>query len=821
MQSNGAIIKKLPISAKKNLTLEATDLYRSVNPDDLKFEDTADIKPLEGTIGQARAIDTIQMGAKFSSPDFHIYVAGMTGSGRETTVRELVAKYAAELPTPPDFIYVHNFSSPDHPVAIELPAGIGTNFAREMDDFSAFIRREIPKAFETENYEKKRRDTLSRIHHRRRKLLDELSIYAKERNVTIEVTPSGFISVPLIRGKPIPTEEFENLAPDDKDVIEKRTHEVQAIATTTLRQLRSLDKEEQEQIRQLDREIARFAIGGALDELRDEFKTYSAIGSYLDQVEEDLLENLAILRSQQQDDTDAADIMMAKTQKMAKQDHFNRYRVNVFVDNSQTKGAPLIFEQNPTYYNLFGRISFRSTFGALVTDLLEIECGSVQRANGGFLVIDALEVLRNPFSWEALKRVLLSKKVQIENLGEQFTLFPVATLRPQGIKMGLKVILIGTPWIYRLLYQMDPEFPTLFKLRADFGPEMDWDSGNIMSYAAFISRCVREKSLLNFDKEAVSRIIEHGARLSSNQRKLSTHLSKIADLAAEASHWARETGHTLVTGADVDFAIDKKIFRSNIVETKIHEWIADGTIMIDTDGAKVGQINGIAVIDIGDYMFGRPSRITASISIGRGTVRSIERETKLSGRIHSKGFLILSGYLRSTYAQEWPLSLGATITFEQSYDEVEGDSASSTELYALLSALSGIPILQGIAVTGSVNQHGEIQAVGGVNEKIEGFFSVCRENGLTGNQGVIIPRSNVPNLMLRKDVRNAVEAGQFSVCAVQTINEGIRLLTGVEPGERRPDGRFPVESLHGLVQEKLDSYARTLQIFQRLSKNAS
>ncbi len=479
-----------------------------------------------------------------------------------------------------------------------------------------------------------------------------------------------------------------------------------------------------------------------------------------------------------------------------------RYRVNVFVGNGGASGAPVVVERNPTYYNLLGRIQYRAAFGSMVTDFREIKAGALHRANGGFLVLEILDVLRHPFTWDALKRALRGREVRIENLAEEYSPVPTATLRPEPIPLDAKVVLIGSPLLYHLLYQLDEDFRELFKVKADFAPDMEWSEEHFGSYAAFVSRWVRTAGLRHFDRAAVARLIEYGARLREDQRKLSTRLLDISDAVSEASFWAGKAGRELVLAEDVDRAIAKREYRSSLLEERIRELIADGTIMIDVEGAREGQVNGISVLDLGDYSFGKPSRVTARVSLGRGRVQSIEREIELSGPIHSKGFLILSGYLAGKYAQERPLALGATITFEQSYDEVEGDSASSTELYALLSALAGLPLKQGIAVTGSVNQHGEVQAVGGVTRKIEGFYAACKVKGLTGEQGVIVPAANVPNLMLSDEVVEAVRAGTFHVWAVHTIDEGIELLTGV-----------PADDVHARVEERLSGYAELAREF--------
>jgi lon-related putative ATP-dependent protease len=496
-----------------------------------------------------------------------------------------------------------------------------------------------------------------------------------------------------------------------------------------------------------------------------------------------------------------------------RQEHLSRYRVNVFIGNGGGGGAPVIVERNPTYYNLLGRIDFRAMFGTMVTDFHQIKAGALTRANGGFLLINALDLLRNPFSWDALRRALLAREVRIENLGEQLSTLPTASLRPEPIPLDLKVVLVGSSLLYHLLYALDEDFRELFKVKVDFAPEMDWSDEHVSNYAAFISRRVRDEGLRHFDRGAVAQVVEYGARLREHQRKLSTRLIEIADVVTEASFWAGRAGRDIVAAGDVAEAVRRREYRSNLVEERVQELIAEGTIRIETQGERVGQVNGLAVIDLGDHAFGKPSRVSARVALGRGAVQSIEREIELSGPIHSKGFLILSGYLAGKYAQELPLSLSATLAFEQAYEEIEGDSASSTELYALLSALSGLPLRQGIAVTGSVDQHGNVQAVGGVTTKIEGFYAVCKASGLTGDQGVVVPAANTAHLMLKDEVVQAVKAGRFHVHAVHTIDEGLELLTGRPAGERGADGTFPEGTVHRLVEDRLRGYAERLKEF--------
>ena len=795
---------------RTQLAVAPEQLRRHVDPTQLPLT-SAEVPPLEGTIGQPRAVDAIAFGLEINSPGYNLFVAGPAGSGRERTILDYLQKFAPTRPEPFDWIYIYNFAQPDQPNVIRMPQGRGRKFAADLDGFLEAAQRDIPRAFESEDYEHHRREALSELSQRRDALIDQLQAFARDGGFSIEVTPMGMVAVPLSHGKPLSDEEFQLLPSSKQQELEQRNKEIQERIADTLHQARKIQKEGTERVRQLDHDVALFIVGPHLDELRETYADQPEILAYLNQIQSDLPEHLDDFRSEASEGQQQG--LLARLPGMQREEDLSRYRVNIFVDNDELVGAPIIVERNPTYYNLIGRIDYRATFGSMVTDFRQIKPGALQKANGGFLVLQVLEVIRAPFAWDALKRALISKEVSVENLGDQYTALPTERLRPQPIPLDVKVILLGPPEAYYLLYQLDSDFQELFKVKSDFAPEMDWNDEHLADYAAFISRLVREEGMRHFDRTALTSVIEYGSRLREDQRKLSTRMRDIADVVSEANYWAGKNGHDLVQATDVDQAIAKRKYRSNLIQERLQEMIDNGTILIDTVGAREAQVNGVAIIDLGGYAFGKPSRITARISPGRGSVQSIEREIELSGPIHSKGFMILTGYLAGQYSQQHPLSINATITFEQSYDEVEGDSASSTELYVLLSALSGLPIYQGIAVTGSVNQHGEIQAVGGVTSKIEGFFAVCKAKGLTGEQGIIIPASNVPNLMLEQEVIDAVRAGQFHIWAVHTIDEGMELLTGVPSGQRDPEGHYQEGTVHRLVEDRLREYAERLRAF--------
>jgi len=785
--------------------LAPDELRRRLDPALLPFETTAEVEPLVGTIGQPRALDAIESGIQMATAGFNLFLAGPAGSGRRTTVLDLIGRVAAERPAPPDWVYVHNFDAPDRPTALRLPAGRGGELARALDEFLDAARHELRRAFESEDYERRQREALSEIADQRHALDRKLEQFAAERGYAIKTTVTGIVTVPLLDGEPLTVERFEALPAEKRTEIEAAGKEIEERTAAYAHQLHQLEKEAAQRLRQLEHDVALFATGPLFRDLEERFRDEREVIAHLANVKRELLQSLAEFRDGQQQELPFG--------LGGNRDATGRFRANVLVANDPADGAPVIVEPNPTYYNLLGRLEYRAAFGSMVTDFRELKPGALHRANGGFLVLDALEVLRHPFSWDVLKRALKIGEIRVENLGEEFSAVPSASLRPAPIALDVKVILIGPPHVYHLLYQLDDDFRELFKVKADFSPELDWSPEHHGNYAAFVSRWVHDNGLRHFDRAAVARTIEHGARLRGDQDKLSARLIEISDVVSEASFWAGRNGHDVVEAGDVELAVRKKEYRSNLLEERLEELVERDTIVIEVDGGRVGQLNGLSVLDLGDYAFGRPVRVSARVSLGRGGVASVEREIKLSGPIHSKGVMILTGYLAATYAREQPLALSASLTFEQSYDEIEGDSASSTELYALLSALSGLPLDQGIAVTGSVDQNGHVQAVGGVTHKIEGFFATCRAKGLTGRQGVVLPAANVRNLMLADEIVDAVRAGRFHVWAVSTIDAGIELLTGKPAGKRGDDGTYPADSVHALVQERLATNAETLRDF--------
>ncbi len=785
--------------------LEADRLRRRCDPAGLGFETTAEVEPLEGTVGQKRALDAVGFGLEIETKGYNIFATGPIGTGKRTTLEAHLRAHAAGRPAGEDWLYLFDFGDEGRPMSLTMPAGAGREFAGQMRRFVAEVQQRIPDAFESESYQDRRHDLIEQVERQREEALSETRAFAAERDLAIELTPAGLVTIPVVEGKPIPPAEFGRLPQPSRERFQKGMEEVQDRLPAALTRMRQIEREGGERIRELDREVAQFAIGHLVDEIKERFERTEKLSDWLERVREDIIGHLGHFQGQGTEEEGAPE-PIASGMRQARQAFFARYEPNVLV-SQEKDGAPVVFETNPTYYNLFGRIEYEATFGALSTDHRHIKAGALHRANGGYLMLDALGVLSQPFVWAKLKETLRSGRVEIETIGSQLTLFPTATLEPEPIDLEAKVILIAPPQLYALLYAYDEDVRKLFRVKADFDIDMAWEEDQAGEYAAFIARQVSADGLLHFDRGAVARVIEQGARMAEHQGKLSTRFAGVADLVSEASHWARHEGEELVGREQVEKAIGEKERRSNLIEDRMRELVAEGTLEIDVSGERLGQANGLSVAVVGDYAFGRPVRITASTALGGGDVINIDRETELSGPLHDKGFLILAGFLQERYGAERPLALRASLVFEQSYEEIEGDSASGAELCALLSSLSGVPIRQGVAITGSINQHGRVQAIGGVNEKIEGFFDTCSQAGLDDGQGVVIPATNARHLMLRDDVVAAVEEGRFKVWAVETVDEAISVLTGEAAGERGDDGVYPEGTIHRRIEDRLDHLA--------------
>jgi predicted ATP-dependent protease len=781
--------------------LRPSELRRTCDPATLGFATTADLRPLSGRIGQDRAVEAIDFALSVEARGYNVLVTGVPGTGRRTMVQAQLAEHAARRPAPDDWAYLFNFADPAQPIAVALDSGRADELAAAMDGFVHAVSTEIPRAFESDSYRQRRGAAVADLERRREEGMARVRDHAQRRGIAFEMTPTGAVMVPLADGHPLSPDEFNRLPQARRDELAGTQREMETEIGELLTSFREIDREARDRLHDLDREIALFAVGHLIDDIKARFAETVELGRWLELVREDVIENVARFVDGEQVDGKARD-------RFAR-----RYRVNPFVAHDGSDGAPVVVEVNPTYQGLFGCIEFESLLGALGTDHTHLRAGAVHRANGGYLVLRTLDVLSRPLVWSKLKEVLRTGRAGLENPAEQFMLYPTATLTPQAIDLDLKVVLVGTPDVHRLLYALDEDVRELFRVRADFDVEVPWSDERVAEYAGFVADCVREHRLRHCDASAVACVVEYGARVAADQRKLTTRFAGIAELVTEASHCSEAAGRDNVTRADVEEALAHRVHRSNLLEERLDALIADGTLMIAVDGECVGQVNGLSVVQVGGYAFGLPVRITATTAAGRGGMISIDRETELSGAIHDKGFLTLRGYLEQRYGERTALTLAASVTFEQSYAAIDGDSAASGELYALLSSLASVPVRQGIAVTGSVNQHGELQAIGGVNEKIEGFFAVCSRAGLTGGQGVIIPRANVIHLMLREEVIDAVRAGRFHVWAVATIDEGLELLTGLPAGTRDAGGEFPEGTLHHRVEQRLlalDEIARGL-----------
>lgn len=789
------------------------------DPASLQFKTTEECEYTEGIIGQERAVRALRLGLAIESPGYNIYVSGRTGTGRTSTIMRILNKLDLGKKIPHDICYVNNFKNPDMPLVIFFSAGMGQKFAKDMDDLVDHLTKQIPLIFESEEFKKASEKIIDSYRANQKELVKEFNDRILKDGFQLVAFQIGPFTrqdvVPLYEGKPIPFEQLEALADEDKfsreelEKIRKKLSDYRIELDSLMRETRRLDKEIRREIDSLEYKSGMPVVSELISDMRVKYgDDNKKIGGYLDEVQENILSNLKTFKEKEDEPQQSMPMPFAPPQ----QQRFTEYKVNVLVDNSLTSKVPIILETDPTYKNLFGTIEREiDRSGFWRTDFTKIKAGSLLRANGGYLVFMALDALIEPGVWYALKRALKNRSLNMQPY-DPYGIIPTA-LKPEPIPLDIKLLMIGDDYIYRLLYVLEEDFKKIFKTKADFDTEMNNEEKHVDDYVCFIKRIIEDEKLLQFDKTAVAAIIEHGVRLTGRQKKLSTRFSEITDLIREAHYWAVQDRSQVVQAEHVDKAYGEKIDRVNLIEEKIQEMIEDGTIMIDSEGAVVGQINGLSVYDLGDHAFGRPSRITAKTSMGRSGIINIEREAKLSGKTHDKGVLILEGYFRGKYAQDKPLTMSASLCFEQSYSGVDGDSASSTEIYAIISSLTELPIRQDLSVTGSVNQKGEIQPIGGVNYKIEGFYDVCKAKGFTGTQGVLIPHLNIPDLMLRKDVVEAVRLGTFRVYPVRTIDEGITLLTGVEAGVKDADGKYPTGTVNALVDEKLRSIAQSLKAF--------
>lgn len=785
----------------KNYVVSVKDLKNVCDTDIFQFQTTKEIEPLREIIGQERATRALRFGLSIKRRGYNIYVSGLTGTGRNSYAYFLTKKHAQNKGQLNDWCYVYNFDKPENPTALKFKAGKGRIFKDEVDDVISNLKIGIPNTFLSKEYENKKNIIYDKYHKMVEDVIDKLNDIAQKYDFVFKKTDSGLASIPLVDGRPMTEEELENISEEEIKNIREASNQLSIAAFDMLKKIKDLEGNLREAIKELKSKIASELVDDYINPLKKKYESNSSIVAYLDSTKNDILRNLNKFIN---DETkQVSNNLLIRGQST--EDFFKRYEVNLFIDNSKNNDNLVIREMNPTYYNLLGKIEYVSEMGMLRTDHTMIKPGAIHEANGGYLILQAKDVIASKFAWEGLKRALSTEQIKIENINRGEVI--AETIKPEPIPLDLKIILIGDYFTYQYLYMYDDDFKKFFKIRADFDVEMERNNKNMKKLAAFIACQCKDEGLKDFDRTAIARIIEFSSRLAEDKRKLTARFNELVEIIYEADAWAESEGESVVTENHVKRAIEEKIYRNNKYEEKLQELIENDVILIDTHDKRIGEINGLAVMDSGQYSFGRPNKITASTYAGKDGIINIEREVEQSGNIHDKGVLILSGYLGEKYAKEMYLSLSASITFEQSYDGIDGDSASSTELYALLSSLADLPINQGIAVTGSVNQKGIIQPIGGVNEKIEGYYKVCKAKGIKGNEGVIIPKKNIDNLMLSDEVIKAVEEGEFTIYAVETIDEGIEILTGLPAGKLDEEGQYPEGTVNCLVQLKLEEYA--------------
>lgn len=798
--------------------LEAEALCAECDPAQLTFVTTDDLTDPPGIVGQDRAVEAIRFGVGILQDGYNMFALGPSGTGKYSVIRQFLESRARTMPTPPDLVYVNNFEDQNRPNLIALPAGQGRRLVGDMEQLIELVKTAIPRAFESEEYRRGRLRIEERFKKAHEELFGEVHREAESHSITILRTPNGLALAPLKDGQIVSPADFEAWPEEDKTHTRAVIEQLEGKLRTAMERLPKLERRVRDKIRELNQGITLFAVGHLIEDMKKGYADLEEIRIYLDQVRDDMVNHVDLfLRGERdgggEEPPAPAPGPMAAEHGMAA--FFNRYGVNLLVDHGDGEGAPVVFEDLPNLQSLIGRIEHIAQFGTLLTDFSLIRAGALHRANGGYLLMDAQKLLQSPFAWEELKRALRSREIRIESPERLMSIQTTITLEPEPAPLDLKVVLLGDRRLYYLLTQFDPEFSELFKVEVDFEESWERTPETMMLFARFLAKVIRHQNLRRFDAPAIARVITFASRLSGDARKMTTHIRSLSDLLGEADHFARMRGSETVERDDVDTAIAAKIRRADRIRSLDYEQISRGTVLIDTDGEALGQVNGLSVLQLGKFPFGRPSRITARVRLGRGQVIDIEREVELGGPLHSKGVLILSGYLGARYCPDLPLSLAASLVFEQSYGGVDGDSASSAELYALLSALSGLPLRQSLAVTGSVNQHGQVQAIGGVNEKIEGFFDICTQRGLTGRQGVLIPAANVQHLMLRCDVIEAVREGRFGIWPIAHVDQGIALLTGQPAGERTENGTFPPDSVNGKVEARLAALAEAARRFAR------
>ncbi len=787
-------------------------LRATIDPDSLSFNSTEELPlPEEPVLGQERAKDAIKFGIGIKASDYHIYIAGPPKAGLTYIAKVYLEEQAKKEPVPPDWCYVNNFKEPDKPKSLKISAGRGKELKKDMQELIETLENKIPQVFESEDYKTSEEKLKREFERKRASIIESLSKEVEQEGFLLQVSHMGMLIVPAGKdGTPITQEELAELPKEEKERLKHKSDQLHKKMKEAVKKIREQEAELKKSRDKLKKDTALFIVSQHMEPYFEKYADEKEVIEYLKSVQEDIIENI--------------DDFVKKTEPSSGQTHIpipsltkeslrRRYDVNVIVDNSELKGAPVIIESNPAYPNLFGTIERQAMLGALFTDFTMIKPGSLHKANGGYLIMKALDLLRWYISWEALKRALRDKEIKIEDLGELYGIFSTRTIKPEPIPLNIKIVLTGDPYLFELLHLFDDRFPKLFKIKAHMDDSLDRKDEVLLKFAQMVARFCRENNIRHVDKTGVARLVEYSMEQTEDQEKISLELGDIKDLLIEANYYAGLENANLINAQHVEKAIEKRIYRANLIEEKIKELIEKNIFWVETDTQKVGQVNGLSLLMTGDHEFGRPNRITATVSVGREGVIAIERESRLSGKIHTKGVMILSSFIRERFAHNKPLSLTATLCFEQSYGLIEGDSASSAELFALLSALAGVPIYQGIAVTGSVSQKGEIQPVGGVTKKIEAFYDICKRKGLNGKQGVIIPEKNVKHLMLKKEIIDSVKEGKFHIWPISKVEEGIEILTGMKAGELQPDGTYPEGTLFRKVDDRLKEFARIVSEF--------
>lgn len=782
--------------------LSYKSLKNICNPNTFKFETTDELDSKDLIYGQDRGIKALEFGLDVDSKGYNLYLEGPSGVGKTMYTKNYVTKIASKKKTPDDWCYIYNFENPNEPIAVSLQAGKGKEFRDDMDTFIVDIKKDIKLTFGNEDFDKQKSLMENAFEQKKNLLLEKLNKQTMKNGFQVKTAQNGVYMMPILDGKTIEEDEFEKLDEKTKKQFEENSVKVQEQIIEALNQIKTLEKENAKKIKEWQSNIALITINSHVNPLKSKYKKYSKISNFFEYIKKDILKNINLFIKDQISET------KAQTLKQETVRPWLNYRVNLFVDNSNLTGSPVIMDSNYLYHNLFGKLEYENQYGMLKTDFTMLKPGLLHKANGGYIILQASDLLANPICYDALKKALLVKELNIENNMEQRSYMVMISLKPEPIPLNVKVLLLGDAEIYHTLLALDPDFKKLFKIKVEFEETAPRTDANIMKLARFVHSFSTKEGMLPLDKGAMAKLVEYTSRLSDNQSKLSTRFNEVGEIIAESSTWAKLAKKKLVTSKFIEKTLTERVERVKKYDSLYMEMIKENTLIISTEGAEVGIINGLTILSIGDYSFGKPAKITANTYMGKSGIINIEREIEMSGTSHSKGVLILSGYLGETFAQDFPLSLTASLCFEQLYNGVDGDSASSTELYALLSSLSGIPIKQSIAVTGSVDQKGNIQPIGGINEKIEGFYQVCKQRGLTGEHGVVMPIQNVQNLNLSDEIINSVKEGNFHIYAISTIDEGIEILTGVPAGKKNKEGKFPAGTIKYLAYEKLKRYSQ-------------